>query len=90
MNRFYCDLSAVQVALRVAMPRYALHIHYYTFSSYMYTHQMLLTDVTVLLYIRNLKMTALPTIHTKNTDQLRLGLWLFEADGRCGQMSVEY
>ena len=34
--------------------------------------------------------TALPTIHTENTDQLRLGHWLIEADGRCGQMSVEY
>ena len=34
--------------------------------------------------------TALPTIHTENTDQLRSGLWLIEADGRCGQMSVEY
>ena len=34
--------------------------------------------------------TALPTIHTENTDQLCSGLWLIEADGRCGQMSVEY
>ena len=34
--------------------------------------------------------SALPTIHTENTDQLRSGLWLIEADGRCGQMSVEY
>ena len=34
--------------------------------------------------------TALPTIHTENTDQLRSGLWLIEADGHCGQMSVEY
>ena len=34
--------------------------------------------------------TALPTIHTENTDQLRSGHWLIEADGRCGQMSVEY
>ena len=34
--------------------------------------------------------TALPTIHTENTDQLRSGLWLIEADGHCRQMSVEY
>ena len=34
--------------------------------------------------------TALPTIRTENRDQLRSGLWLIEADGRCGQMSVEY
>ena len=34
--------------------------------------------------------TALPTIHTENTDQLRSGLWLIEADGCCGQMPVEY
>ena len=34
--------------------------------------------------------TALPTIHTENTDQLRSGHWLIEADGCCGQMSVEY
>ena len=34
--------------------------------------------------------TVLLTIHTENTDQLRSGLWLIEADGRCGQMSVEY
>ena len=34
--------------------------------------------------------TALPTIHTENTDQLRSGHWLIEADGRCGQMSVGY
>ena len=34
--------------------------------------------------------TALPTIHTVNTDQLHSGLWLIEADGRCGQMPVEY
>ena len=26
----------------------------------------------------------------QNTDQLRSGLWLIEADGRCGQMSMEY
>ena len=26
----------------------------------------------------------------QNTDQLHSGLWLIEADGRCGQMSVEY
>ena len=26
----------------------------------------------------------------QNTDQLRLGHWLIEADGRCGQMSVKY
>ena len=26
----------------------------------------------------------------QNTDQLRSGLWLIEADGPCGQMSVEY
>ena len=32
----------------------------------------------------------MPTIHTENTDQLRSGLWLIEADGRCRQMSVEY
>ena len=32
----------------------------------------------------------LPTIHTEITDQLRSGLWLIEADGHCGQMSVEY
>ena len=25
----------------------------------------------------------------QNTDQLRSGLWLIEADGRCGQMSVD-
>ena len=29
-------------------------------------------------------------IHTENTEQLRSGLWLIEADGHCGQMSVEY
>ena len=34
--------------------------------------------------------TVLPTIHTENTDQLRSGLWLIEADGRSGQMSVAY
>ena len=34
--------------------------------------------------------TVLPTIHTENTDQLHSGHWLIEADGRCGQMSVEY
>ena len=34
--------------------------------------------------------TALPTIHTESTDQLCSGLWLIEADGRCGQMSVGY
>ena len=34
--------------------------------------------------------TVLPTIHTENTDQLRSGHWLIEADGHCGQMSVEY
>ena len=34
--------------------------------------------------------TALPTIHMENTDQLRSGHWLIEADGHCGQMSVEY
>ena len=34
--------------------------------------------------------TALPTIHTENTDQLRSGLWLIEADGLCRQMSMEY
>ena len=39
--------------------------------------------------------TALPTIHMENTDQLHLGLWLIEADGRwqastCRQMFVEY
>ena len=34
--------------------------------------------------------TALPTIHTENTDQWRSGLWLIEADGSCRQMSVEY
>ena len=32
----------------------------------------------------------MPTIHTENTDQLRSGHRLIEADGRCGQMSVEY
>ena len=35
----------------------------------------------------------LPTTHTENTDQLCLGLCFFirmHADGRCGQMSVEY
>ena len=26
----------------------------------------------------------------QSTDQLRSGLWLIEADGRCRQMSVEY
>ena len=26
----------------------------------------------------------------ENTDQLRSGLWLIEADGRCGQIPVEY
>ena len=26
----------------------------------------------------------------QNTNQLRSGLWLVEADGCCGQMSVEY
>ena len=26
----------------------------------------------------------------QSTDQLRSGLWLIEADGHCGQMSVEY
>ena len=26
----------------------------------------------------------------QNTDQLRSGHWLIEADGRCGQMSVKY
>ena len=26
----------------------------------------------------------------QSTDQLRSGLWLIEADGRCGQMSMEY
>ena len=26
----------------------------------------------------------------QNTDQLCSGLWLIEADGLCGQMSVEY
>ena len=26
----------------------------------------------------------------QSTDQLRSGLWLIEADGYCGQMSVEY
>ena len=34
--------------------------------------------------------TVLPTIHTENTDQLRSGHWLIEADGHCGQISVEY
>ena len=34
--------------------------------------------------------TVLPTIHTENTDQLHSGHWLIEADGHCGQMSVEY
>ena len=34
--------------------------------------------------------TALPTIHTESADQLHSGLWLIEADGRCGRMSVEY
>ena len=34
--------------------------------------------------------TVLPTIHTENTDQLRSGHWLIEADAHCGQMSVEY
>ena len=29
-------------------------------------------------------------MRTENTDQLRLGHWLIEADRRCGQMSVEY
>ena len=32
----------------------------------------------------------MPTIHTEITDQLCSGLWLIEADGHCGQMSVEY
>ena len=26
----------------------------------------------------------------QSTDQLRSGHWLIEADGRCGQMSMEY
>ena len=26
----------------------------------------------------------------QNTDQLRSGLWLIEADGHCRQMSMEY
>ena len=34
--------------------------------------------------------TASPTTHTENTDQLRSGLWLIEADGHCEQMSVAY
>ena len=36
------------------------------------------------------KLLYIPTIHTENTDQLRSGHWLIEADGHCGQMSVEY
>ena len=32
----------------------------------------------------------LPTIHMENTDQLCSGHWLIEANGHCGQISVEY
>ena len=51
--------------------------------------------VAAALHVRDIRncfifRTVLPTIHTENTDQLRSGHWLIEADGHCGQMSVEY
>ena len=52
--------------------------------------------VAAALHVKNeisdpaLYLGVLPTIHTENTDQLHSGHWLIEADGHCGQLSVEY
>ena len=44
--------------------------------------------VAAALHVKN--GTPENAFYLQNTDQLRSGLWLIEADGCCGQMSVEY